>query len=71
MEPEVSDTKEVTVLAFGGRRVRVMAIKDLGEVVLVCRREELEASRRENRAPVTVGIRKDRVEGAGTNGKAR
>jgi hypothetical protein len=47
----------VTLDAFGGPIERVV-VEILGDVVAVCRREELERAKRERRNPVTVGFRR-------------
>ena len=62
MEPQHAVLKEVTVTVFGGQKVQRVVVKDLGETVLVCKREELEAAARENREPLAVGIKKDHIE---------
>lgn len=33
-------------------------VKDIGEVVLICRAEEYDLARSENRSPVSVGFKK-------------
>lgn len=49
--------QEVTLSSRFGL-VRRLVLEDLGEVVVVCRREELEAAQREGREPACVGFKR-------------
>ena len=47
----------VTVRSAAGDIQRIV-VKDMGEVVLICRPEEYELARSENRSPVSVGFKR-------------
>lgn len=60
IEEKTLQNQIVRLLASGGEIDRVV-VTDLGDVVTVCRVEELEAAKREGRKPLTVGFRKSSV----------
>lgn len=65
MENKYTLGQRVTVYSSIGP-TPVVVTMDLGEVILVCRPEEFEASTKEHRAPVSVGFKKrDIVDFAG------
>jgi plastocyanin domain-containing protein len=61
METQPAAYKEVTVSIFGGKKVRRVLVKELDEVFLICKREEMIEAEREGRPPITVGIKKTDV----------
>lgn len=50
----------VTLRSSQGKIIRVV-VEDLGEIVRVCRAEELQKAHAEGREPVTVGFPKDEI----------
>lgn len=61
MEQQLQPGQCVTVNAFGGKRPSVIVVEDRGDVVLVCKPQEFEAARAENRAPAAVGFHREDV----------
>jgi len=62
MVSQTTNFKEVIVSVFGGGKVKRVAVKELVDVILVCKLEELQASQLENREPVTVAIKREDIE---------
>jgi len=62
MELQTTGNMEVTVTTYGGKKVQRIAVGELNDVVLICKKEEFEAAIREKRMPVTVGFKKHDVE---------
>ena len=50
--------KVVTVECYGGKTEDVIVWRDLGDVLLVCKPEELEAAAEQGREPIAVGFRR-------------
>jgi hypothetical protein len=63
MEAQLQSGQQVTVNAFGGKRPSVIVVEDRGEVVLVCKPEEFERAKVENRAPMAIGLPRTDVVG--------
>jgi hypothetical protein len=59
MKTQVIEGKTVNVMCYGGNVASVFVFRDLGEVLMVCRPEEMEAAKRESRDPVTVGFKRE------------
>lgn len=57
MHKKYSIGQEVTVNSSQGPLVRVV-VEDLGEIITICRKGELEMAAAENRHPTSVGFRK-------------
>lgn len=57
MKPNIEVGQLVTLDSAQGPIQRVV-VQDFGDVILVCREEELRASEREQRAPAAVGFPK-------------
>jgi hypothetical protein len=55
--------KRVTVVQFGGAIAEKIVVEDRGDVLLVTTEEEWLASQAENRAPITVGFKKEYIIG--------
>lgn len=49
------------VNAYGGRKPRVIVVEDRGDVVLICKPQEFESARVENREPASVGFHREDV----------
>jgi len=60
MDLQLAEGKPVTLKSISGVVERVL-VKDLGTVVLVCRKEEYAAAQDAGREPVTVGVRREDV----------
>jgi hypothetical protein len=56
-----ANMERVTVVQFGGAIVEKILVEDLGSVLLVMTEEEWSASQVENRAPVSVGFKREYV----------
>ena len=56
----MSKNNIITLRSSQGLIRRVM-VRDLGEVVLVCREEEIIAAKKEHREPILVGFKKEDV----------
>jgi len=52
--------QEVTLSSHHGPIKRVV-VRDLGEVLLVCRPDEFDSAQKERREPISVGFRKSAV----------
>jgi hypothetical protein len=61
MKPELEKGQRVTVDTFGGAKAEKIVVEDLGETVLICRPEEFEAAKAQNRAPISIAFRKEYV----------
>lgn len=53
--------REVTVACFGGRQARMLVLKELENVLLLCSPEEMEAALAESREPVSLGFKRESV----------
>jgi len=61
METKLLYGQQVAVSAYGGRHPIVSVVEDRGDVVLICKPEELSAAKSENRPPRSVGFHRDDV----------
>lgn len=52
---------QVVRLMSGAGEIERVVVSDLGEVLLICRREEYELARAENRVPARIGFRRTDV----------
>jgi hypothetical protein len=60
MKMELVRGQQVTVIEYGGQRLKRMVISDLGQRVIVCTADEFNRSKQEMREPEGVGFpRKD------------
>jgi hypothetical protein len=57
MDANFSVGQRVRLLSSEGPIVRIV-VRDLGEILLVCRDDELEKARDEGREPIAVGFKK-------------
>lgn len=53
--------KVVTVSCFGGSHAEVVVVEDLGAILVVCSKQELDSARAEGRDPATVGFTRESV----------
>jgi hypothetical protein len=53
--------QQVTLAAFGGKNIVRTVVKDLGDVLLICKPEEFAAAEAESREPISVGFPKSAV----------
>ena len=53
--------ERVSLVAYGGRIIERVVVKDLGDLILVSKSEELACAIVEKRAPVSVGFPKSAV----------
>ena len=51
--------KRVTVVEFGGTISTKILVENRGDVLVVTREEEWEASQKESRPPIVVGFRRE------------
>lgn len=56
MGEQLQSGQRVTVNAFGGKQPSVIVVEDRGDVVLICKPEEFERAKAENRMPTTIGL---------------
>ena len=61
MGQQQAEYKQVTVMCYGHKEARLIVVRDLGDVIEVCSRDEIEDARRQNREPLTVGFRRESV----------
>jgi hypothetical protein len=61
MDTQLQRGQQVRVNAYGGKQPNVIVVEDRGDVVLICKPQEFESARIENREPMAVGFRKEDV----------
>lgn len=61
MEKQISKDQQVTVSCYGGQKVQMILVEDLGDVLVVCSPEEIEDARRQGREPLTLGFKRESV----------
>jgi hypothetical protein len=65
MKKQIDAGQQVTLNSFSGPIERIV-VEILGDVVAVCRCEELERAKRERRDPITVGFKRGDIIDIGT-----
>jgi hypothetical protein len=53
--------KRVTVTQFGGTIAEKIVVEDRGDILLLTTEDEWEASKAENRPPISVGFRREYI----------
>jgi hypothetical protein len=61
MNKQLHPGQRITVNAYGGKRISRIVVQDLNHVVLICKQEEFERARTENRPPISVGFHREDV----------
>ena len=61
MDTKANHFKTVTLAAFGGKLIQRVVFKEIGDVLLVCKKSELESAIAENREPTCVGFRREHL----------
>ena len=61
MRQQLHPGQYVTVNAFRGKRPTVTVVEDRGDVVLICKPEEYDRARSENRIPVSIGFHREDI----------
>ncbi len=61
MKQQPAEFPEVTVRCYGGEKARMLVVRDLGEVLVVCSPEEMETARVQSREPLTLGFKRESV----------
>jgi hypothetical protein len=61
MNPQAKAGKEVSLISCGDKVISRVIVSVEGDVYFVCKKEEFETARRENREPVCIGFRKEYV----------
>jgi hypothetical protein len=56
MDTQLQPGQQVTVNAFGGKKLSRVVVEDRGNVVLICKPEEFELARIQGRSAVSVGF---------------
>jgi len=57
----MADNKEITILADRDEVITRTVVSVENDMYFVCKKEEFEAARRENREPVCIGFRREYV----------
>ena len=57
----MTEGEQVTLRAFRGQEIIRTVVRDLGEVIMICKPEEFAAANAEKREPVSVGFPKTAI----------